>query len=132
AVGEVAVRDNQPVRAGEVLARIEDRDYVVALAQARADVTAAQAQIDNISATIDHQQAVIAQAAGTVAVDKANLIFAEQDYARYENLASRGAGTVQNAQQAIAKRDATQASLARDEAALSAPQLHTNIFPAPF
>ena len=124
-LSEVLVRDNQPVKAGEVLAKIDDRDYVVALARARADVAAAQAEIDNLNATIDRQQAVIAQAAGTVAVDKATLTFADQDYARYENLATRGAGTVQNAQQATSKRDAAQASLARDEAALRAAHVQT-------
>src|SRR6516164_10869107 len=61
-LSEVLVRDNQPVKAGQVLAKIDDRDYAVALTQARADVAAAQAEIDNIKATIDHQQAVIAQA----------------------------------------------------------------------
>ena len=129
-LSEVLVRDNQPVKAGEVLAKIDDRDYVVALARARADVAAAQAEIDNLNATIDRQQAVIAQAAGTVAVDKATLTFAEQDYARYEDLATRGAGTVQNAQQATSKRDAAQASLARDEAALRAAQVQTKILRA--
>ena len=33
---DVFVRDNQPVKAGQVLAKIDDRDYVAALAQARA------------------------------------------------------------------------------------------------
>src|SRR5215813_823877 len=129
-LSEVLVRDNQPVKAGQTLAKIDDRDYVVALAQARADVAAAQGEIENISATIDHQQAVIAQADGTVAVDKATLIFAEQDYARYTDLASRGAGTIQNAQQATSKRDAATATLARDEAALRAAQVQTKILRA--
>ena len=129
-LSEVLVRDNQPVKAGQVLAKIDDRDYVVALAQARADVAAAQAEIDNINATIDHQQAVIAQADGTVAVDKATLIFAEQDYARYKDLASRGAGTIQNAQRATSTRDAATATLARDEAALRAAQVQTKILRA--
>ena len=129
-LSEVLVRDNQPVKAGQVLAKIDDRDYVVTLAQARADVAAAQGEIENISATIDHQQAVIAQAAGTVAVDKATLRFAEQDYARYKDLASRGAGTVQNAQQATSKRDAATATLARDEAGLRAAQVQTKILRA--
>lgn len=129
-LSEVLVRDNQPVKAGQVLAKIDDRDYVVALAQARADVAAAQGEIENISATIDHQQAVIAQADGTVAVDKATLSFAEQDYARYKDLASRGAGTVQNAQQATSKRDAATATLARDEAALRAAQVQTKVLRA--
>jgi membrane fusion protein (multidrug efflux system) len=129
-LSEVLVRDNQPVKAGQVLAKIDDRDYVVALAQARADVAAAQGEIENVSATIDHQQAVIAQADGTVAADKATLIFAEQDYARYKDLANRGAGTVQNAQQATSKRDAATATLARDEGALRAAQVQTKILRA--
>jgi len=129
-LSEVLVRDNQPVKAGQVLAKIDDRDYVVALAQARADVAAAQGEIENLSATIDHQQAVIAQADSTVAVNKATLSFAEQDYARYKELASRGAGTIQNAQQATSKRDAATATLARDEAALRAAQVQTKILRA--
>ncbi|WP_163364827.1 biotin/lipoyl-binding protein, partial [Escherichia coli] len=42
-VREVLVADNQPVRANQPLAKIDDRDYVVALEQAKADVAAAQA-----------------------------------------------------------------------------------------
>jgi membrane fusion protein (multidrug efflux system) len=129
-LSEVLVRDNQPVKAGQVLAKIDDRDNVVALAQARADVAAAQGEIENISATIDHQQAVITQADGTVAIDKATLIFAEQHYARYKDLASRGAGTIQNAQRATSTRDAATATLARDEAALRAAQVQTKILRA--
>ena len=40
---EVAVRENQPVKAGQVLVRIDPRDYEVALARARADLVDAQA-----------------------------------------------------------------------------------------
>ncbi len=40
---EVAVRENQEVKAGEVLVRIDPRDYEVALARARADLLEAQA-----------------------------------------------------------------------------------------
>ncbi len=127
---EVFVHDNQAVKAGQVLAKIDDRDYAVALDQARADVAAEQGEIDNIEATIGRQQAVIAQAAGTVAVDRAALTFAEQDYSRFVNLASRGAGTVQKAQEATSKRDAAQGMLARDTAALKAAQQQTNVLHA--
>src|SRR6187551_2025127 len=41
----VLVEDNQPVKAGQVLARIDDRDFNVALAQAKAGVAAAEARI---------------------------------------------------------------------------------------
>lgn len=126
----VQVADNEHVKAGQVLARIDDRDYAVALAQAQADVAASQGEIDNIKATIVRQQAVIAQAAGTVAVDEAALTFAEQDYARYVSLASRGAGTVQMAQQATSKRDSARAALVRDKAALTAAKGQTDVLRA--
>src|SRR5882757_5372220 len=56
----VPVTDNQHVAGRDVIARIDDRDYRVALAQAKAQVTAAQASIENIDAQLDVQQAQIA------------------------------------------------------------------------
>src|SRR5262249_54163458 len=49
-IAEVLVADNQAVKAGEVLARIDDRDFRTALAQAHADVAAAEAEIRNLTA----------------------------------------------------------------------------------
>src|SRR5690348_12653882 len=46
-ISEVLVSDNQAVKAGQSLARIDDRDYQVAVSQARADVASAEAQIGN-------------------------------------------------------------------------------------
>ena len=43
-IADVLVGDNEPVKAGQVLARIDDRDFKVALEQAKADVEAAQGQ----------------------------------------------------------------------------------------
>jgi membrane fusion protein (multidrug efflux system) len=114
----VFVADNQPVKVGELLAKIDDRDFVAAAEQARANVAAAQADIDNIRGTIDQQQAVIAQARATVTIDKANLTFMEQDNDRYATLVTRGATSVQTSQQAVSKRDIARATATRDEAAL--------------
>ena len=46
----------QPVKAGQVLARIDDRDFRTALGQAEADVAAAEAAIRNLDAQIALQQ----------------------------------------------------------------------------
>ena len=54
----VLVADNQPVKAGQTLAKIDDRDYVAALDQAKADVATAQADIENATAALQQQQAV--------------------------------------------------------------------------
>jgi membrane fusion protein (multidrug efflux system) len=127
---EVRVADNQPVKAGQVLAAIDNRDYVTALDQARADVATAQADIDNINATLEQQQAIIDQAQATVAVDQANLTFADQENARYGELAKRGSGSVQLAQQSVSRLDTAQATLARDTAAVAAAQRQTGVLQA--
>src|ERR1700761_6298483 len=48
-IAEVAAQDNQPVKAGQLLARIDDRDLRTALARARADVGTAQAQMGDLA-----------------------------------------------------------------------------------
>src|SRR3954468_17419481 len=61
-VTAVEVEDNQTVRAGDVLFRIDDRDYRARLAQAVANVEAAQARLTNVDAETQLQHALIRQA----------------------------------------------------------------------
>ena len=56
-VVEVLVGDNQPVKAGEVIARLDDREYQVALKQAQAEVQKDKADLRGIAAAIGQQQA---------------------------------------------------------------------------
>jgi membrane fusion protein (multidrug efflux system) len=116
---QVLVGDNQRVNAGDVLARIDDRDFRVALAQAKADVAATQAAIASKQAQLDAQQAIIDAARATLDVDKAQLTFAEQENKRYSDLATSGYGSVQNAQQAQSRISTAQATLQRDTANLA-------------
>jgi len=118
-IAAVLVGDNEPVRAGQILARIDDRDYKVALEQAKADVEAAKANIANKQAAIAAQQSAIAAAQATVVVDEANETFAEQEDKRYAELATRGYGSIQNAQQAASRIAAARATVVRDNAALA-------------
>ena len=116
---QVLVGDNERVAGGEVLARIDDRDFRVALAQAKADVAATQAAIASKQAQLDAQQAIIDAARATLDVDKAQLTFAEQENKRYSDLATTGYGSVQNAQQAQSRISTAQATLQRDTANLA-------------
>ncbi len=95
----VPVTDNQHVAAGDVIARIDDRDYRTALAQAEAQVAAAEASIENIDAQLAVQQAEVAQSGAQVQQQQARLTYAEQQSTRYGTLARDGWGTVQNAPQ---------------------------------
>jgi membrane fusion protein (multidrug efflux system) len=119
-VSELLVTDNQVVKAGDLLLRIDPRDYRAAVNQAEADVASAEADIRNVDAQITLQQSVIDQSRADVAAAEANLAFSRQEYARYQALAQSGAGTVQRAQRAAADlRDKT-AALEHDRAALDA------------
>ena len=116
---EVLVGDNERVRAGQVLARIDERDFRVALDQARADVAAANAAIASKQAQLGVQQAVIDAAKATIDVDKATVMFAAQENKRYTDLAATGFGSVQNAQQAQSRNAGAQAAIQRDTANLA-------------
>jgi membrane fusion protein (multidrug efflux system) len=121
-VTQVPVTDNQHVAAGAVIARIDDRDYHIALEQAGAQVAAAQATIQNIDAQIVVQQAQIKSSEAQVEQAQATLVFAQQQSARYEALARNGAGTVQNAQQYNSQLLQQQAALKSAQAALTVAQ----------
>jgi membrane fusion protein, multidrug efflux system len=116
---EVLVGDNERVKAGQVLARIDQRDFRVALDQAKADVAAAHAAIASKQAQLGVQQAVIEAARATVDVDTATVTFAAQENKRYTDLAATGFGSVQNAQQAQSRNAGAQAAIARDTANLA-------------
>ena len=87
---EVLVGDNERVKAGQVLARIDDRDFKVALDQAKADVAAAEAAIASKRAQLDVQQAIIDAAKATLDVDTASATFTMQENKRYTDLAATG------------------------------------------
>jgi membrane fusion protein, multidrug efflux system len=118
----VPVTDNEHVAAGGVIARIDDRDYRIALGQAQAQVASAEANIQNIDAQISVQQAQIAANEAQVDQAQAALVFAQQQAARYQELAQRGSGSVQNAQQWASQLRQQQAALESAKAALKLAQ----------
>jgi membrane fusion protein (multidrug efflux system) len=92
----VPVTDNEHVAAGQVIARIDDRDYRNAFAEAQAQAAAARANIENIDAQIVVQQAQIHANQAQVDQAQAALVFAQQQAKRYQELAPTAlAGTVQ-------------------------------------
>src|SRR5258707_743027 len=116
---EVLVGDNERVSAGQVLARIDERDFRVALDQAKADVAAARAAIASKQAQLEVQHAMIDAAKATVEVDQATATFAGQENKRYTDLATSGYGSVQNAQLAQSRIASAHAAIARDTANLA-------------
>ncbi len=82
-VTEVFVRENQQVRRGQLLFRIDPRPYRIALAQAEAQIAAAQVQVNQLST----------QSAGTAADiqgAEANLAYQQREFSRLEALMQQG------------------------------------------
>jgi membrane fusion protein (multidrug efflux system) len=126
-LAQVLVQDNQRVKAGQVLARIDDRDYRTALDVARASVLAEQAAISNLVQRIDQQKLAVQEAQATVKADRAELTFASLDYQRYANLSRTGAATTQEAQRATSRVAERQAILDHDAAAVGAAQKQIDV-----
>ncbi|MGH6678657.1 MAG: HlyD family secretion protein [Bradyrhizobium sp.] len=99
AIVDVPVTDNELVKAGAVLVRLDDRDFKAQADQAQAQVDQGKATIANVEAQLAAQQARIDQAEKQVAQSQAALTFAQQQNQRYQRLAKTGAGTIQQAQQ---------------------------------
>ncbi len=95
----VAVTDNQHVPAGGLIARIDPRDYQIALERAQAQLAAAEATVRNLGAQIEAQQAQIAASEANVQQSAAALRFAQQEAQRSRTLVQHGTGTVQRQQQ---------------------------------
>jgi membrane fusion protein, multidrug efflux system len=126
-IAEVLVGDNQPVKSGQLLARIDDRDFRTALDQAHADVAASQAAVRNLDAQIALQQPVIEQETADVAGAEANLQFAQQEQARSDGLMKSGSGTIQRAQQTDAALREKIAQLQHGKSGLLAAQKKVDV-----
>jgi membrane fusion protein, multidrug efflux system len=121
-IAAVLVQDNQPVKAGDVLARIDDRDLRTALDQAAADVATGAAEIGNIDAQLQLQHSLIEEARAAILADQAAVSFATEDAQRQHDLMQREVASVRVAQQSQTALRQQAAALQRDQAALAAAQ----------
>jgi len=129
-IDQVAVTDNQLVHAGDVLVRLDDRDYRVALASAAAKVVAAQAALDHLDASAALQQSLIAEAAAGLAAAQANLHWAQQNDQRYRDLSAQKAASVEIFQRTDADYRTAVAGLAHAEAELQAARQQLSVIAA--
>ncbi len=106
----VAIRENQPVRAGDTLVTLDDRDYRAKLQQADADLAIALA-------TVSSRQRV-GQADAAVRQAQANAEKAHSDLDRITPLAGQGIVSRQQLEVAQTAVRATDAALAAAQAAL--------------
>ncbi|RDI99392.1 HlyD family secretion protein [Dyella solisilvae] len=126
-IGVVAVTDNQVVHKGDLLVKIDDRDYRAALAKANAAVAAQEASLGNLDAQKHLQESVVAQAKASLAAANAEAKRSRLDNARYQELAGRAAVSVESAQRAEADFATASASSDRATAATEAAQRQLDV-----
>ncbi|MBR0558575.1 HlyD family secretion protein [Neokomagataea anthophila] len=118
----VDVDDNQVVKAGQVLATLDDRDYRTALDQARATLAHDEALVLDAAAAETRQPSLVLQAQAAVARLRSELVFAQQNLQRYRDLARTGAGSAETHQHYAAQVGELQAALQGAEADVQATQ----------
>ena len=126
-IAEVAVTDNQAVRAGDLLVKLDDRDYRAALVKAAAAVAGQQATLATLEANRRLQEAMIAQAQAELTATAAEIARTRFDVDRYRSLAHEQAASVQRFQQADADYQKALAGDAKARAALEAAQRRLDV-----
>lgn len=129
-ITQVLVNDNQMVKAGQVLAILDDRDYRTAVDQAQAQLDKDLAQAQDADAGIARQPSVIDQNDAQVRQAQARVALAQANAKRYSNLATSGSGSRQDQQQADAALHEQQSKVDETQAAVRASQHQVAILKA--
>jgi membrane fusion protein (multidrug efflux system) len=129
-VAAVLVADNAPVKAGQVLVRLDQRDFKAALDHAEAALAARVASLDSLRAQLVLQRSTIRQQEADVAAKDARAAFAAADAARYRSLAQTAAGSRQDAQRSIATDQEARSAAISSSAGLEAARQQLNVLAA--
>ena len=118
-IAQVLVVDNQPVVAGQVLARIDDRDLQTALHEANANLAAATAVVANLSAQLTAQDYAIREAQADLQVAQTAAALAQRNDGRRREMAKVGFGSDEQSDEATTDFARKTAGVARAQAALA-------------
>ncbi|MBD8677644.1 HlyD family secretion protein [Sphingomonas sp. CFBP 13720] len=121
-VTQVLVRDFETVRAGQVLARIDDRIYRQRVEQALAQLSAQQANLANSRQSSRSSEATLGGQAAAVANARAQLVRAQADMARVDDLVREGSVSFRERDQTLAALRAAEAGVAQAQAQRSVAQ----------
>jgi membrane fusion protein (multidrug efflux system) len=110
-VTDIFVADNQKVKKGDTLLKIDSRDYEIKVQEAEANVAAAEANLEvskadigTSNATIGASSASVQSASGNIESAKIRLNRASNDFERYNNLYKNKSITKQQFEQAEAAK----------------------------
>jgi membrane fusion protein, multidrug efflux system len=112
--------DNVLVRAGDVIFKIDDGDYRIAVDAARSRIATQQATIDRIGRQVTAMESAVEQAKAQLVSAEANQKRAELDFDRQQALSSKGFASRATFEQSQAGRDQGAAAVKSAQAAYDA------------
>jgi membrane fusion protein, multidrug efflux system len=126
----VAIVDNQSVKAGDLLLKLDDRDYRAQLARTEANIAARRAALVNVDATRSMHVSMLDQARADLAAAMAERVRAKYDIDRYRTLSNDRFASRQRFEQADADHEKARAGERRAQAALAAAERQLDIVDA--
>ena len=124
------VVENQPAKAGDILAQIDPGDYRLAVEAAQDRIDTQSATVSRIEAQERAQVAAVAQAHAQQAAIQADQTRAASEFERTQSLVEKNFATPQRLDQARADRDRTVAAVAGAEAAVNAAEANLAVLRA--
>ena len=129
-VATVVAEDNAQVRTGDVIARIDEGDYRLAVESARGKVATKKATVERIGKQVTAQGAAIDQAKAQLASAQAGATRADLELARQQSLASRDFASKQALETAQANKLQTAAAVKGAQAAVEAAEVNVDVLKA--
>jgi membrane fusion protein (multidrug efflux system) len=129
-VVSVDVVDNQEVKAGDLLARIDPGDYELAVETARKKIATQGATIARIANQVEAQRNAVDQARALMSAAQAEGRRARSDYGRVDQLIKKSFVSKQRLDQALAERDRSEANIANMQASVLAAEATLRVYEA--
>ena len=129
-VAAIEVDDNERVKAGQLLLRLDDRDVRAAADHAEAILWARQATLESLRAKYVLQQSTIQQAGAGLDAKLAQADFARIDAARYHSLVVSDSGSRQDEQRTAALDKQARAAVVSAQAGLAAAKQQLDVLNA--
>jgi membrane fusion protein (multidrug efflux system) len=119
-IAAILPNDNAVVHTGDVIFRIDDGDYRIAVDAARTKIATQQATIDRIGRQVTFQESAAAQAKAQLVSAEAGMKRADLDFERQQTLSTKGFATHATFEQSEAGRDQGAAAVKAAQAAYDA------------
>jgi len=129
-IAAIPVKDNQFVHRGDVLIRLDSRDFETARGHAQAVLDSRLAAADALRAQLALQQATIRQQEAALGGKIAAATFAQEDATRFRLLAASSAGSRENAERTQSLQQQTKADVAATEAGIEAARQQLKVLGA--